>query len=96
MSPAEPRVNAAFAVHYAVGRSHYSGTIVNISRSGVLAVAEHYVPDVGTRLHLSISGPRDHQIELDARVVRRTEHGFAAEFLGTPVELLELVADLGV
>lgn len=92
---AEPRVTANFHVLYAVDRSDYAGTIVNISRSGALIAAEHLAPEVGTQLRLFVLESPDRQIEVEARVVRLTPRGFGAQFLGTPVELLELLEDLG-
>jgi len=93
-NPSEPRVNANFPVLYTVAGSDYAGTIVNISRSGALVATDQHVPGVGIQLRpVLFAGSR--QIELEARVVRHIERGFAVEFLGVPVELLELLADLG-
>jgi len=91
----EPRIAAHLPVLCFVGTSEYAGTVVNISRTGAYVRVEHYVPEIDARIRLFISGPAERQIEVDASVVRLTPHGFAARFLGTPVELLELLADLG-
>ncbi|HEU4428068.1 MAG TPA: PilZ domain-containing protein [Myxococcota bacterium] len=91
----EPRVAAQLPVVYAVGTSDFAGTVVNISRTGVLVRVDHRVPDLGARIRLFISNAREQQIEVYARVVREIPRGFAAQFLAVPIELLELLADLG-
>jgi len=93
--PPEPRVNANFPVRFSLERSECAGTLVNLSRSGALVAADRYVADVGAQLRLVISAPRPGPIAVDSCVVRRTANGFAVQFLGAPVELLELLADLG-
>ncbi|HEU0303186.1 MAG TPA: Fe-Mn family superoxide dismutase [Gaiellaceae bacterium] len=55
---------------YAVGKSDFAGTAVNIARTGVLVRVDHYVPNIGARIRLFISDSRERQIEVDARAVR--------------------------
>ena len=89
------RVAASLPVLFAVGTSDFAGTVVSILRAGALVRAERHVPEVGARIRLFISRSLERQIEIEARVVRHVPRGFAAEFLGALVELLELLADLG-
>ena len=90
-----PRIAADLPVLYAVGQSDFAGTVANISRSGAHVVVDHFAPDIGTHIRLFIAEHRDRQVEVEARVVRQSPRGFGAQFLGTPIELLELLADLG-
>lgn len=90
------RLPATLPVLYEVNRADFAGTVIDISRTGAQIEATwDRVPAVGARVRLFISGSRDHQIELDGHTVRHTERGFAAHFARAPVELLELLVDLG-
>jgi hypothetical protein len=91
------RVRATLPVLYVLDRSDFTGTVVDISRTGAhIAAAKERVPEVGAPVRLFISGSRHHQVEIDGHTVRHTERGFATHFAGsTPVQLLELLVDLG-
>lgn len=91
------RLRATLPVLYEFDRADFAGTVVDISRTGAHVAAEAgRVPGVGAPVRLFISGSRHHQVEIDGRTVRHTERGFAASFAGgAPVQLLELLVDLG-
>jgi hypothetical protein len=92
-----PRIPTSLRALYTLERADFAGTIVDLSRSGARVEApENRVPETGAQIRLCIAGSRDRQIEVAARVARQTEQGFGAQFIGsTPVELLELLVDLG-
>jgi hypothetical protein len=90
-----PRHPADIQILYEVGESDFAGRISNISRSGAYVEVDFFVPYVGRRIRLLMSGPRDRRVDVDACVVRVTPRGYGAQFLGKPIELLELLADLG-
>ena len=94
--PRAARVPTSLRALYTLERSDFEGTVVDLSRSGAkVETALNRVPDRDARIRLFIAGSSDRQIELEARVARHTGHGFGAQFMATPVELLELLADLG-
>jgi hypothetical protein len=91
------RIQTNLRALYTFERADVVGTIANLSRSGArVDTLESRVPGTGAQIRLSIAGSRDRRIEVDARVARQTGQGFGAQFAGpTPVELLELLVDLG-
>ena len=90
-----PRHHADIQILYEVGESDFAGRIANISRSGAYVEVDFFVPYVGRCIRLLISEPRDRRVEVEACVVRVTPRGYGAQFMRRPIELLELLADLG-
>ncbi len=91
------RLPAHIQLLYSVGREDRSGTLVELSRTGArIEPFEWGSPPIDARVLLCIlTGVRDQQIEIEARVARHTENGFAVEFVnGASVEVLELLDSL--
>jgi hypothetical protein len=89
------RLAARYRVQYRPGQADAFGTIVSISRSGALLAtgASAPLPSVGEALSLLVAAPEP-TVELEARVVSVGVASFAIEFVGEPVELLELLSGL--
>ncbi len=72
------------------------GTVVALSRVGALVeTTEMPLPALGTWVQLWIRASWQRPVEIHGRVARHAEKGFAVDFVGVTVELLELLASLG-
>ncbi len=90
------RLPTSFSVLYSSGREDRAGTVVALSRVGALVeTVEVPVPALGTSVQLLIGASWQRPVEIHGRVVRHAEKGFAVEFVGVTVELLELLDLLG-
>jgi c-di-GMP-binding flagellar brake protein YcgR len=81
-------------VLYTVRDQDCSGTTVDVSIHGAqIALTGLDLADIGdvVRLHIPARG---RQIEIEARVVRRTSKGFGVAFRAPQPDLLDVIADL--
>jgi hypothetical protein len=97
MTERAARLPVNFSTLIWIGHEEGSGTLVEISRTGArIEVERGPAPSVGSYVRLSVSGSREAPVELAAVVVRHTDRGFAVTFGGVTVELLSLLASLGM
>jgi hypothetical protein len=87
------RVRTHFEILYSSGREDGSGILVNISYSGALLIQTSVQPRLGSQVRVFVLLREDSPFQVEGKVVRHVEDGFAIEYAALDPELRRLVED---
>lgn len=87
------RIKTRFETLVAAGPAHGAGLLADISYSGALLEKTSLQPEIGTEVCLFVFLQPINPLELNGRVVRHTEDGFAVEYKTEDSEIRRLVDD---
>jgi hypothetical protein len=90
-----PRFRARFEALIAAGRESGAGTLVEMSYAGARLDQASLRPPVGTRITLYVFVQPVAPFEIEGRVARLTETGFAVTYELFDPEIRKLVDDVG-
>jgi len=89
----DSRIRTHFEILYSSGREDGSGILANISYSGALLTQASVLPRLGSQVRVFVLLREDSPFEVEGKVIRHVEDGFAIEYAYLGPELRRLVDD---